>query len=625
MRLNPATGEWESEPGDSDPVPQQAGILGDQAQAPMLPSPVPPQPESGLDTLPIGDLPMAPGQSAPAGMAEPQATPLPPPAPGTPPAIPDLPDVKPVQPLPAPAPIPASRTVTPAESANLGQIDQLNAGRMASAQDQGAIGTAQARAKIEDADRQAAEHEQFLAERQRIADDADKRIKERTAQATADMAKYKAFGIKDPAAEDSFTTRMLKALAIAGGAYASGMNGGSNQALGIIQAAAKDNIDRQKAQQEKLMRIAEESGKDADKAKSERDDAFKQLDIKHAELLDASAIELKKQLLRTGVPQAQVDSNEAVQKLQADALQLREKTLRDIAQDETSLARADIAALAKKKAAGGGGGAAAGGAAEKLAQAIQEGKDGKPLTQAEMIHAANALGVPLEAKAGRVSLKTIAAESTFNADQARKNAASGLAGDRLASKDVKDWAKTNGVDAIAKQQRELSALQKELADNPHNPLQQALAVEKAVSAARGGAASKQALALALGHLGGTLDNADAVISKIRSGEIGPKQMENFKGFISGQLGAAQNEGRKAYDSYNQYMESATDPGAKARLLQERSRLFSGLSGFGGRSEGAPARAAGTPVPSSEKAAALQWAQSHRDDPRAQKILQALGQ
>ena len=370
--LNLMTGEWEDDVDGS--APQQAGALGDQAQAPVLPAPPPP---GGLDSLPLGDLPMVPGQGAP-GEA-PQDTPLLPPAPGTPPAIPDLPDVKPVAPLPAPAPIPAGRVVSPAEAANLGQIDQLNAGRLATAQDQGALAGAQASAKVADADRQAAEHNQFMLERQRIADAADKQIAARTAQANADMEKYRSFGIKDPDAEQSFTTRILKALAIAGGAYAAGMNGGSNQALGIIQQATKDNIDRQKAQQEKLLRIAEKSGTDVKDATAARDDAFKQLDMKHSTLLEGAALELKKQLVRTGVPQAQIDSNEAVQKLQGDALEKREKVLQSIRNDETSLAHADIAALAKKRAAGvGGGGKPTADALATLSQYAQDNPGDQP-------------------------------------------------------------------------------------------------------------------------------------------------------------------------------------------------------------------------------------------------------
>lgn len=553
--FNIATGE-----DDDHPL---GGDIGEQAAAPFNPMPPPPGQAPGPEVIPPAPMPAVAA----------------PPAAVMPSSAPQLPQVAPYQPQ-APAPVPTSRVVTPAEAANLGAIDQNTQARMTTAQDAGNVRGAGATARD-----QATEREQFLAdakrqEIQRIQDDAAKRIQDRTAQANADYEQYKKFGIKDPEASDNFATRIMKAIVVGLGGYASGINGGPNQALQIITEANKENIARQKAQQEKLFQISQRSGKDVEQAKIDRDDAFKQLDLKHSALLESSAAMLRSELGRLGIPQAQIDTNKDVQAVEKEALGLREKTLADIRDDETSLARADTAAASRRHKAAGAGGGGGGSNLQRFADAAGQLPKGAPIP-GDLV----ALGVRAGLKPNQV-----AAEVDRYRNSGGKSDNAGLPGDRLVSKEAQQWAQQNGLTAISKQQRELSALQKELADNPHNPLLQALAVEKAVSAARGGAASKQALALALEHLGGSLDNADAFISKVKSGEIGPKQMENFTGFINGQLGTAQKEGREAYDNFNKFVEATPDTGTKAKLLQERGRLFSGMHGFAGSDEGAPAKA-----------------------------------
>ena len=232
--------------------------------------------------------------------------------------------------------------------------------------------------------------------------------------------------------------------------------------------------------------------------------------------------------------------------------------------------------------AGGGGGSATsvGQNAEELAKRIREGKDGRPLTDDEIIHAATELHIPLAGKAGVVTLDKVRSVAKFDADAAIKAHRAGVQDERLDKTEADAWAKQNGLDAINKSQRELESLNKQLKDNANNPLNQALAVEKAVSAARGGAASKQALALALHHLGGSLDNAEGIINGWRNGTLGDKQKQNFLDFVNGQLGAAQKEGADKYADFNKYVES--QPEAKrAALLAQRGRLFSGMHGFGG--------------------------------------------
>jgi hypothetical protein len=575
--LDPSTGLWQDDAAGPAP-PNQPGALGMQQDTPQTPPMLgPPAPPPPMEGPPV---PPGVGQGSPP-MTQPVID-----GHATNNAAPPIPPVEPYKPV-TPVPVPPSRVVTPAESATLGQIDQNTAAQGVTAQQEGQVGAAKAGVTSVAADRDAAAalvHQQAV---QKITDDAAKRTQELQAKAQQQYDAYRQMGVKDPQADQSFGHRLLAAIAIGLGEYSSKMNGGSNRAAELINAANAQNIALQKAAIEKQYHAFELAGGDVLAAQKQRDDALKSLDLKDAALTDASKTKLASELKKMGATDEQIAANVNVQKLDATALDKREAVNRQISTEDAKISAAEIAAANRKKAhaaSAGGGGTGMNNAAEQLAAMIAAGKDGKPLPQQDIIHAANQLGIPLEAKAGHVSLKTVLAGSVFNAEQGRKDAKVGLGEERMVSKEAKDWAKTNGVDVIAKQQRELSGLQKEIADNPHNPLLQALAVEKAVSAARGGAASKQALALALGHLGGSLDSAEGVISKIRSGEIGPKQMENFNGFIRGQLGTAQQEGKNAFDAFNKYAESAP-PEQQAALKASRGRLFSGLSGFGGKAEG----------------------------------------
>jgi hypothetical protein len=255
--------------------------------------------------------------------------------------------------------------VSPAESENLAALDRNTAARDETAQAGGELGAAAAAARVQAADRTEWAAEAFLQERNRIAREATERIKSRQEQANADYQAYKDFGIKDPQADDKFGTRILKAIVIGMGQYASGIGGGPNVALNMIQEANRENINRQKAQQEKLFQAAQRSDKDVAGARAERDDAFKQLDLKHAALLESSAAILRKELARIGVPQAQVDANKEIQTIEREALGIRERTLQSIRDDETNLAKADILAAGRR---GRGTGAGGGGGDPKLAE-----------------------------------------------------------------------------------------------------------------------------------------------------------------------------------------------------------------------------------------------------------------
>jgi hypothetical protein len=389
------------ETGEDDEHPL-GGDIGVQDSAPVIPMPPPPSQAPGPEAMPSMPAP------TPAAVPTPNVL--------SAPATPGLPDISPYQPAPLP-PIPSSRVVNPAEAGTLNAQEANAAARMRTAQDQGTVNTAKATANDQSAERSQFVAEAFQQERKRIADEATKRIQERQAQANADYDAFKKFGIKDPEAGQGFATSILKAIAVGLGQYAQGINGGSNTALNIIQERNKDNIARQKAQQEKLYQVAQKSGKDVEQAKEDRDDAFRQLDLKHAALLDSSAGMLRSELARLGIPQAQIDANKDVQTIEKESLGIREKALQDIGDREVALAKADISAAGRKArhAAGGGEGAARGDAQSQLAEAVAGG-----MPYPDQIKLAAKLGIPTTAKSGQVSLESI-----------RKSVQSGVKGEDL--------------------------------------------------------------------------------------------------------------------------------------------------------------------------------------------------
>lgn len=282
--------------------------------------------------------------------------------------------------------------------------------------------------------------------------------------------------------------------------------------------------------------------------------------------------EQRAQLAARGADKATLDSDALIlasQQKQVEAMQKiheREEQLGLQHEDRQAAIEARKAAQRAKHGGGGGGGGAG---ASQVAEAVEAGKP-----NSEVYALAKKLGVPFK------TVDKIITSERLNAGAAR----AGAKEDRMAGKDARaaadDWSKQNGLAKITNEQRELQGLVQVLKDHPDNGLQQALAVEKAVSAARGGAASKQALNLALEHLGGSLDNAEGVIAKWRSGELGDAQKKKFMDFLNGQLSNAQREGKDKYDAYEKFVKDQPED-KRAGLLNERGRLFSGLAGYGG--------------------------------------------
>ena len=400
------------------------------------------------------------------------------------------------------------------------------------------------------------------------------------------------------------------ALAAAAGAYGAGLTHGPNYALQILN---KDMDDAHQHQVDELGKMKDEEVMQRtglNDIRAARQKALADLTVNDAARDRLIGTQLEQVAARQKTAEFAPGLAKFAAQLKQDADEkdaAAKKALVELnlkLQDEQRKAHLDTASIDEKEAltklhnvqaaaggfartahghggtGGGGSPSTVGANAEELARRIRQGKDGRPLTDDEIIHAATELHIPLAGKAGVVTLDKVRSVAKFDADAALKAKRAGIQDERIENTEAKEWAKQNGLDAINKSQRELESLEKQLKDNSNNPLNQALAVEKAVSAARGGAASKQALALALHHLGGSLDNAEGIINGWRNGTLGDKQKQNFIDFVNGQLGAAQKEGADKYEAFNKYVES--QPEAKRPgLLAARGRLFSGMAGFGG--------------------------------------------
>jgi hypothetical protein len=408
--------------------------------------------------------------------------------------------------------------------------------------------------------------------------------------------------LRDPRESWSTVDRIAAVVAMAFGTLGAGLQSVAtgrtepNQAVAVINQRISSEIERQKENYRRASDAyvrARTGLRDVDDARRTLEDQENARDVAYHKDALAQATEL---LDKQGVAAADIARDERIIELKKYLEASKEKAVKTQLENEklraeTELARARAAAAAKKaKGAGAGGGGVPGDAVGRLKQFITEGVDGRAATPKEIQDKADELKIPAFAKAGRPSVEAITKSVAFvEGLGAKKDAAAaklGLAQSKegrqqqaQADKEADTWGKQNGLPDIAKKQRELGGLLKKLDDNKDNPVQQKLALEQAVSAARGGAASKQALALALESLGGTLDNAAGTIEHMVSGGFGGKQMQNFQSFINGQLGTAQKEGKDAFDNYDKFV--AGQPAEKkAGLLAARARLFSGLHGFG---------------------------------------------
>jgi hypothetical protein len=446
--------------------------------------------------------------------------------------------------------------LTPAGRQTLGAIDANNAAQLRTAGQAGDVALERAHLDEQRQNAELAARAEYDKHRLALLDQGEKELAAARAHHQQLYDEYqKNSTVKDYWADKSTGNKIMAAIAVFLGGLGQ-RNGGSNGALQIINSSIDQDYARQRANIESRRQAAADAKGDIGDVQQRNSDALRALDIRQAAAIGAVKDELAKRMVALGVPQQQIETNQGIQQLEQKQLQARQAIDE---KDRTTV----IAGIGKRLNAGGGGGGGRGGGLSELIRMKEQGQPDSAIAAR-----AAQLGIQAGGKQGYLqSLRDV--EATQRGKRADEEAT---------VRRANDWAKDNGVKDIAKSQRELSAVMKEIQDNPHNPLQQALAVEKAVSAARGGAASKQALGLALSHLGGSLDNAEAVIAKIKSGEIGPAQMQNFTSFIRGQLGTSQAAGKNAYDSYNDFVE-AQPPADRELLLRERSRIFSGLQGF----------------------------------------------
>lgn len=556
--------------------------------APLVPQPVPPMPQ--MPGMPPGaPAPLLPPPDAAAGAPgaspDPNAN-LPPDAlmqPG--------PGLQPPPPAAPPATLPNGAIDTRTEEAKtLEGGDQLADQAVQAEQAKGKANAGIADAESKGADAELAIQQQYQKDTQEALQRANQNTQAWMDRAQTDAQKYQSAGLHDYWADKSTGQKVLAGIAIMFGAAG---RAEGNPGLTMVQNAIDRDFRMQQAKIEKLKGNLDVDNAMVQGGMSAKQSLLADNQLKKAAALDAAAAQLTSYKLKQGVPleQAQTDANVVALKQKANATRM--ETLHAIHAQNVEDARLGIeqeradamrlrAEKYKTRGAGGGGGGGGGrsDAASQLADMIEKGKDGRPLTQKEMIDAANDLKIPLFGKPSQTTLDSIKKSVAFNRDAARKDEKAGLGDERQLSKEASEWAKQNSLADINKKQRELQSVLEEVKNAPHNALQQALAIEKAVSSARGGAASKQALELALHHLGPKYTSLDDVKNAIINKEIGQKQMDNFIGFMTNQLGTAQKEGKDKYEEFNKYIESQP-PEKRAALEAQRGKLFSGFSGFGG--------------------------------------------
>jgi hypothetical protein len=421
-----------------------------------------------------------------------------------------------------------------------------------------------------------------------------------------DYDKYREMGEKSVWGDNPTRNMVLAGIAAIVGARL----GLGYKLAGAIVITAVNRLEEEKkiaiAQQGKLL---EQDGKNVEQVQAIADKKLANWQVQKAAGLDATVARAEAEMAAKGIPQAQIDANkdiillkqaaeDAKEKADIQAHKVSEDKIKDELAARKAKAEIDLAEANARKAdrwpnkkAGGGGGA--GGASMDDAviswkKAVKEGAPDptaesgrRPLSPDEKDQLAHNLHIPLMGKPNTINAAALDKEVAFDASQRRQQARADLGGEKQLSKEAESWARNNDIKKITEAQAELGKLRQVLHDNPHNPEAQALGLESAVAAARHGVASKQALNLALQHLGGTLDTAGGIIARIKSAEFGPGQMKNFTDFLDGQLAAVQGEGRKKYDAFNKYADSQS-PALRQSLISQRGRLFSGMDGFGGQ-------------------------------------------
>lgn len=276
---------------------------------------------------------------------------------------------------------------------------------------------------------------------------------------------------------------------------------------------------------------------------------------------------------------------DAVAKAKAEADALNEEYKRAQIKNLDSLAAMHGRTKPKGSGGGGGGGAAIGGAAEELARRIREGRDGKALTQDEMIHAANELHIPLSAKAGHVSLDSLLKTGGFVAGQARADAKLGLATDKNLEKEVNDFSAQHGVKKLEYSQHKLQEVLDKL--NSGNGISAMSSLMEFDAAAKGGTATESSMHAIEGRLGGAWARLKGAFAKGDSGAFGETEQNNLREAVKDALSAHKRSVAEVHDAFGKRFDYS-----KPGVQQQAAGMFGALGyhggGGGGHGGSAPA-------------------------------------
>lgn len=449
-------------PGGALPAPS-APVVAPNGVGPLPPSAVPivPPPEYGP---PAPD----PTDAIAAG--------LPPAQPGIPTRDQDQ-EIAPAVPREAPGNVgtPGAPNAQPADASpgTTGDVkDKLDAeakARGETTEAQGRVGEDEQEKK--DAQAQAAteareEAQKHIATAQAIQDQYDQADKATQDQIGQMRAARQNFKLKDYWADKSGFQHAISALGVALGAFGSGLTKTPNYALQILDKKMDDDHRNQVDQLNKLSDDEMQARTGLQDSQKARALALANVDVGHADRLKLVAAKLEERSataddlnykntlaakaaeLRQKAAESDTDATKGLRamNLQDQAAQLagrKEKSEEEYqrAQEEYLKEHGQYFANGGAKGrhgTGDGGGASRGAAAEELSKRIEAGKDGKPLSESEMIGAANELHVPLNGKAGVTTLDTIRKSVAFNANQGAKEQKAGNVDISAVDKRAKD-------------------------------------------------------------------------------------------------------------------------------------------------------------------------------------------
>lgn len=385
------------------------------------------------------------------------------------------------------------------------------------------------------------------------------------AKAKADVQKssdaIKNFKFKNLFSDKTTSQKVTSALSMALLAIGAGMMKTPKYAIEILDKEKQDDHARQLDQLHGLQDdyVRQQTG--MQDAALGRKKMAADVQLGNARKNEIIAAQFEETAARSKDPNAANDANVYATKLKAEADQDRLTaltTLRTLhladekAQLDEQLKQAQIhnlnesAALKSRglgqghKAHGAGSGTGAGSPvatnAGELAKRIEEGKEGKPLSESEMIAAANELHIPLEGKAGQVSLKSVRGSVAFNADAARKDARLGQMGDKALESQVKNFATEHQLPKLEAASRKLDEVRSML--DSGNPAAAMSALMEYDAAAKGSSATESSMHAIQGHLGGSWDHFKGMIENKQTGNFGEEQTKILRGAI--------DAGRKAF-------------------------------------------------------------------------------